>query len=54
MRSRSASAKAAAIVRNSLDMPLPVMSPAQVKEMQLDAPALQALDDLERIQGGAE
>jgi hypothetical protein len=49
MRSRSASAKAAAIVRNSFDRPLPAISP----QVELDAPALQALDDLERVEGGA-
>jgi len=35
MRSRSASAKAAAIVRNSLDMPLPAMSPPRSSRWSL-------------------
>jgi hypothetical protein len=54
MRSRSASAKAAAIVRNSFDRPLPEMSPAQIEQVELDALALQALDDLKRLEGRAE
>ena len=54
MRSRSASAKAAAIVRNSLLSPLPEMSPPRSSRCRRDAALAQVLDHRERVERRAE